>query len=80
MLKTRAAQDVVPTWVGKSLHDLCQPLTALECGLAIAMMTVKPGCRPNPEEMEEAIRAGLRQCERMIEQVRVMQLKLLESE
>lgn len=42
-----------------ALHGLCQPLTVLQCRLAMGELLGKP------EAMREAIRAGLSECERL---------------
>lgn len=42
-----------------ALHGLCQPLTVLQCRLAMGELLGKP------EEMREAIRAGLSECVRL---------------
>ncbi len=53
-----------------ALHDLCQPLTALQCRLFLA--TLVSG-EDRAEEMEQAVEDALRQCERAIGLVRAMQ-------
>lgn len=58
-------------WMQKRLHDLCQPLTALQCRLFLATMVKEP--EGELEELREAVRESLVQCERMIGQIRVMQ-------
>lgn len=42
-----------------ALHGLCQPLTVLQCRLALGDLVGKP------EAMREAIREGLRECGRL---------------
>lgn len=42
-----------------ALHGLCQPLTVLQCRLALGELVGKP------EAMREAIREGLRECGRL---------------
>ncbi len=66
-------------WMRVALHDLCQPLTALECCLYVSTMDID-GERPNVEDLREAIRAALVECERMMSRVRVMQEKLHEDD
>jgi hypothetical protein len=60
-------------WIREALHDLCQPLTALECGLYIG--TISPdGIRaPRAEELMATITAALAQCERMTSKLRAIQ-------
>lgn len=57
-------------WLGDALHDLCQPLTALQCRLFLATLA-EEDC----VEMVAAVRESLRQCERAIELVRGMQAR-----
>ena len=64
-----------PEWMGASLHDLCQPLTALQCRLFLATLatgTARAG------EMEQAVTDALKQCDRAIGLVRGMQERVLE--
>lgn len=42
-----------------ALHGLCQPLTVLQCRLALGELI------DQPEAMREAIREGLRECIRL---------------
>ena len=56
-----------------ALHDLCQPLTAMQCRLFLATL-VKGDERQ--EEMEKAVADGLRLCERAIGLVRGMQQRM----
>jgi hypothetical protein len=42
-----------------ALHGLCQPLTVLQCRLAMGELIGEP------DAMREAIREGLRECERL---------------
>lgn len=57
-------------WVSDALHDLCQPLTALECRLVL-------GLRDGSEdEMRVALKESMLQCERLIDGVRAMQVRL----
>lgn len=45
--------------IDMALHSLCQPLTVLQCRLAMGELIGEP------EAMREAIREGLQECERM---------------
>lgn len=56
-----------------ALHDLSQPLTALECGLYLGSMGVDGTPNVDAAEMRTSIEEALRQCERMMTQVRAMQ-------
>jgi len=53
--------------LAKGLHDLCQPLTTLQCRLEIAMMD------PTPDEMQQAIEDGLAECVKLNAAIRRMQ-------
>jgi len=46
--------------IAASLHDLCQPLTALQCRLEIGQMF------GTPEAYREAVTDGLRESERLL--------------
>ncbi len=62
--------DQSPEWMRDALHDLCQPLTALECRLFL-------GLREQDEtEMRVAMKEAMVQCERLIDGVRGMQVRL----
>jgi hypothetical protein len=52
--------------INHALHDLCQPLTTLQCRLEIAQMT------GTPEDYRDAVVLGLAECDRMIEGVGLM--------
>ncbi len=60
-----------------ALHDLCQPLTALQCRLFLATMASDA---ERAAEMEQSIVDALRQCERAIGLVRGMQDRMHEKE
>jgi len=49
-----------------ALHGLCQPLTVLQCRLAMGELI------GGPDAMREAIREGLKECERINEMVGTM--------
>ena len=63
-------------WMRKALHDLCQPLTALECGLFLGTMSPDGVRAPRAEELVETILQALEQCELLTGQVRAMQDRL----
>jgi hypothetical protein len=52
--------------IGKALHDLCQPLTTLQCRLELA------GVIGSDEAYREAVRLALVECGRVVESVGVM--------
>jgi signal transduction histidine kinase len=49
--------------IGVALHDLCQPLTTLQCRLELAGMV------GTPEAYREAVQVGLTECERLTQVV-----------
>lgn len=59
--------------VGIALHDLCQPLTTLQCRLEMAEYV------STPEGYREAVSAGLLECERMAAGVASMRASLRAS-
>jgi hypothetical protein len=73
-------------WIRVALHDLCQPLTALECRLYLA--TLEAEDLPEPHSLasaelrilREAVRDALLECERMMVLVREMQERLNQKE
>jgi hypothetical protein len=52
--------------ISQALHDLCQPLTTLQCRLEIAQLS---GLQ---EDYRDAVKLSLVECERLIEGVGVM--------
>lgn len=52
--------------IGTALHDLCQPLTTLQCRLEMA------GLLATPEAYREAAETGLGECIRLSEAVKSM--------
>ena len=56
-----------------ALHELSQPLTALECRLYLGAMGTGGTPSDDAIEMRAAIDEALRQCERMMTKVRAMQ-------
>ena len=63
-------------WIRHALHDLCQPLTALECGLFVGTMSPDGVSAPTAEELMVTIRHALEQCERVTDQLRVIQERI----
>ncbi len=57
--------------MGKQLHQLCQPLTTLQCGLELAGLT------DTPEAYRAAVLAALKDCARVAERVRLMREMVL---
>jgi hypothetical protein len=53
-----------------ALHGLCQPLTVLQCRLAMGELIGEP------DAMREAIREGLQECARMNQKVGTMRAML----
>lgn len=51
----------------KALHDMAQPLTALQCCLYLGTT------EEHPAEMMKALREGLVECERAMVQMRLLQ-------
>ncbi len=62
-------------WIREALHDLCQPLTALECRLYLGTMG-EGGGEATADDMRQTIVEGLAECERLMAQVRMMQDRL----
>lgn len=62
-----AARQAV--WMRTALHDIAQPLTALECVLFLG--TLEPN--PSVATLRQAIDEALVQCQRMTDDVRTMQ-------
>jgi hypothetical protein len=52
--------------ISQALHDLCQPLTTLQCRLEIAQLS------GSQEDYRDAVKLGLIECERLIDGVGVM--------
>jgi hypothetical protein len=58
--------------IDTALHGLCQPLTVLQCRLAMGELI------DEPDAMREAIREALQECARMNQTVHTMRALLLE--
>ena len=56
--------------LGRALHDLCQPLTTLQCRLELAQL------QGTAEGHLEAVEKGLVDCERLTELVKSMRVML----
>jgi hypothetical protein len=59
--------------ISQALHDLCQPLTTLQCRLEIAQMG------GTPDDFREAVELGLVECDRLIQGVGLMRKIVRES-
>lgn len=66
-------------WLQKAMHDLCQPLTALECGLFLGTKSADGVRTPTAKESLATILAALEQCEKATQQVRVIQERMQEE-
>lgn len=60
----------------QTLHDLSQPLTALECGLFVGTMSPDGVRAPRADELLATILDALAQCERMSNQLRELQARI----
>ena len=69
MLSAAADEGV---WLEKALHYLCQPLRALQCRLFLGLQ--------DAAEKDTALREAMRQCDRTIELVRAMQVRMHKGE
>ena len=56
--------------IDTALHGLCQPLTVLQCRLALGELAGEP------DAMREAIREALQECERLNQTVGTMRAML----
>jgi hypothetical protein len=62
----RSSANAALEEVGQALHDLCQPLTTLQCRLELA------GVLGTMDAYREAVDAGLAECSRLVESVASM--------
>ena len=68
MLNARVAEvAALEEAFDRGLHDLSQPLTALQCRLYLGTTETEPGA------MEEALRESLIECERVLRKMREWQ-------
>jgi hypothetical protein len=63
-------------WMRRALHDVCQPLTALECLLYVGTMSPDGVRSPTAEELLVTVLEALAQCERVTAGVRGIQERL----
>jgi hypothetical protein len=68
----QAGQTELVERMDVALHGLCQPLTVLQCRLALGELIGEP------EAMREAIREGLQECARLNKTVETMRTMLQE--
>ncbi len=66
-------------WLPLALHNLAQPLTALEFGLFIGTMSPDGVRGPTAEELMATILDALGKCERVTMQVKAIQKRLNEE-
>ena len=59
--------------IGAALHEMCQPLTTLQCTLEMAALT------DTQEAYREAMETGLAECRRMVASVELMREILHEA-
>ena len=62
------------------MHDLCQPLTALECRLYLATMETGERVADETGEMKDAIREAMVECQRLMTRVRAIQDQINRTE
>lgn len=67
-------------WISEALHDLCQPLTALQCRLVIGRMNCDKGPEQEVTTLHSAVSESLIQCQRLMILVREMQIRLCQTE
>jgi len=69
-------------WMRKALHDLCQPLTALDCLLYVGVGSNGGGTAGGADSkaLEQALEGAARECGRMMEMVRAMQSRMAAEE
>ena len=66
----RVVQEDLVERIDVALHGLCQPLTVLQCRLAMGDLLGEP------DAMREAIREGLQECARMNQRIGTMRAML----
>jgi hypothetical protein len=72
-LEEEASGDALVERIDVALHGLCQPLTVLQCRLAIGELNGEP------EAMREAIREALLECARLNNTVGSMRTMLQQA-
>ena len=77
----RVRQGVgAPAWMRTALHDLCQPLTALECQLYIALLDMEAEGQRGAAQERATIEFGLHECNRMMTVIRAIQARMAGDE
>ncbi len=71
-----AVESGQTAWLRQALHDVCQPLTALECMLYVGTMSPDGIRAPTSEELLATVQEALAQCERATRGVRAIQDRL----
>jgi hypothetical protein len=69
----RVVQEDLVERIDVALHGLCQPLTVLQCRLAMGDLLGEP------DAMREAIREGLQECARMNQRIGTMRAMLQQA-
>ena len=72
-LRGETSGDALVERIDVALHGLCQPLTVLQCRLAMGELIGEP------EAMREAIREGLLECVRLNQTVGTMRTMLQQA-
>jgi hypothetical protein len=75
-----STETTVPMWMRGTLHDLCQPLMALECQLYLASLGVGDASEPGSSEPRAMFASGLDQCQRMIQLIRAAQMRMAKAD
>jgi hypothetical protein len=73
-------RESAPAWMRKALHDLCQPLTALECQLYLAMLDMESEGQRGVAQQRATIEFGMHECSRMMAVIRTMQERMAADE
>ena len=63
-------------WLRDAMHDLCQPLTALECGLFLGTVSADGVRAPTAEELLATILGALEECDKLTKLVRSIQERM----
>ncbi len=73
----REATPNAAEWMRKALHDLCQPLTALDCLLYLnSLPDADAGDVKDSAALQRAIHDAMVECSKMMELVRSMQARI----
>lgn len=74
------AVQPVPPWMRETLHDLCQPLMALECQLYLASLEVENETQRDLSAQRAMFESALHQCQRMIRLIRAAQMQMANAD